>query len=59
MVEKYGSDPVSMKLAGIEYATKQARDLYDWGVKNVHVYSMNKSEVAAQILHNLSDVLSK
>ena len=59
MVEKYGSDAVSMKQAGIDYATEQARDLYDHGVKNLHVYSMNKPDVAGAILCNLSDVVVK
>ena len=53
MVEKYGSDPVSMKNAGIEYATRQSKGLFGYGVKNVHVYSMNKPDVARQILENL------
>ena len=53
MVEKYGSDPVSMKNAGIEYATRQSESLFSYGVKNVHVYSMNKPDVARQILENL------
>ena len=53
MVEKYGSDPVSMKNAGIEYATRQSEGLFSYGVKNVHVYSMNKPDVARQILENL------
>ena len=53
MVEKYGSDPVSMKNAGIEYATRQSEGLFGYGVKNVHVYSMNKPDVARQILENL------
>ena len=53
MVEKYGSDPVSMKNAGIEYATRQSESLFSYGVKNVHVYSMNKPDMARQILENL------
>ena len=47
--EKYADDPDSMKKAGIEYAIKQVRDLYDKGVKNVHIYTMNRPEVAKEI----------
>ena len=54
LVEKFGDDPDSMKKAGIEYATRQIWDLFEKGVSNVHVYSMNKPEVAEMILHNLS-----
>ncbi|MBO5845840.1 MAG: methylenetetrahydrofolate reductase [NAD(P)H] [Clostridia bacterium] len=59
MVEKYGADPISMKQAGIAYTTEQILDLFKRGVKNVHVYSMNKPEVARAILNNLSGVIEK
>lgn len=46
---KYAEDNDSMKQAGIEFAMKQIRDLYDNGVKNVHVYTMNLPSVAKAI----------
>ena len=46
-----------MKQAGIAYATDQIIDLYANGVENVHVYSMNKLDVAQKIQSNLSDIL--
>ncbi len=57
LVDKFGHSPAAMKQAGIAYATDQIIDLYANGIKNVHVYSMNKPDVAASILHNLSDIL--
>ena len=57
LVDKFGSTPAAMKQAGIAYATDQIIDLFANGIKNVHVYSMNKPDVAAAILHNLSDIL--
>ncbi len=59
LVDKFGSDPDAMKQAGIAYATDQIIDLYANGITNVHVYSMNKPEVAAKIMQNLSDILGK
>ena len=59
LVDKFGSDPAAMKQAGIAYATDQIIDLYANGIKNVHVYSMNKPDVAAKIQSNLSDILGK
>lgn len=59
MVDKFGSDPAAMKQAGIAYATDQIIDLYANNITNVHVYSMNKSDVAAKIQNNLSDILGK
>ncbi|MBR4073243.1 MAG: methylenetetrahydrofolate reductase [Clostridia bacterium] len=59
LVDKFGSDPAAMKQAGIAYATDQIIDLYANGITNVHVYSMNKPDVAAKIQDNLSDILGK
>ena len=59
LVDKFGSDPAAMKQAGIAYATDQIIDLYANGIANVHVYSMNKPDVAAKIQSNLSDILGK
>ena len=57
LVDRFGSSPAAMKQAGIAYATDQIIDLFANGITNVHVYSMNKPDVAAQIQANLSDVL--
>ena len=59
LVDKFGDDPAAMKQAGIAYATDQIIDLYANGITHVHVYSMNKPDVAAKILHNLSDIIGK
>lgn len=59
LVDKFGSDPAAMKQAGIAYATDQIIDLYANGITNVHVYSMNKPDVAMKIQSNLSDILGK
>ncbi len=57
LVDKFGHKPAAMKQAGIAYATDQIIDLYANGIRHVHVYSMNKPEVAAHIQSNLSDIL--
>ena len=57
LVDKFGYSPAAMKQAGIAYATDQIIDLFANGITNVHVYSMNKPDVAAGILANLSDIL--
>lgn len=59
LVDKFGHDPAAMKQAGIAYATDQIIDLYANGITNVHVYSMNKPDVAEKIQSNLSDILGK
>jgi len=57
LVDKFGSSPDAMKQAGIAYATDQIIDLFANGITNVHVYSMNKPDVARKIQSNLSDIL--
>lgn len=59
LVDKFGSDPEAMHQAGIAYATDQIIDLYANGITNVHVYSMNKPDVARKIQDNLSSILGK
>ena len=59
LVDKFGSDPLAMKQAGIAYATDQIIDLFANNVTNVHVYSMNKPDVAQKIMENLSDMIGK
>jgi methylenetetrahydrofolate reductase (NADPH) len=59
LVDKFGSDPSAMMQAGIAYATDQIIDLFANNVTNVHVYSMNKPQVAQKIQDNLSDILGK
>ena len=57
LVDKFESSPAAMKQAGIAYATDQIIDLFANGITNVHVYSMNKPDVAEKIQSNLSDIL--
>ena len=59
LVDKFGENPAAMKQAGIAYATDQIIDLYANGLTNVHVYSMNKPDVAQKIQSNLSDIIQK
>ncbi len=57
IAKRYGDNPLAMKQAGIAYATEQIIDLLANGVKNIHVYSMNKPDVARTIKANLSEII--
>ena len=57
LVDAFGSDPAAMKQAGIAYATDQIIDLFANNIRNVHIYSMNKPDVAAAIVANVSEIL--
>ena len=57
LVDRFGSEPEAMKQAGIAYATDQVIDLYANGIQNVHIYSMNKPDVARAIQENVSRIV--
>lgn len=57
IVDRFGSDPVAMKQAGIAYATEQIIDLFANGINAVHVYCMNKPDVAKAIMDNISSII--
>ena len=57
IVDRFGDNPAAMKQAGIAYATDQIIDLIANGIKGIHVYSMNKPDVAQKIKENLSEIL--
>ncbi len=46
LLARYENDPESLRQAGVEYACRQLTDLQEHGVDGVHVYTMNKPEVA-------------
>ncbi len=57
IVDRFGDNPAAMQQAGIAYATDQIIDLIANGIKHIHVYSMNKPEVAEAIMRNLSEIV--
>ncbi len=59
IVDRFGDDPASMTEAGIAYATEQIIDLFANGVNGVHVYTMNKPDIAERIMGNLKCILGR
>ncbi|WP_297288616.1 methylenetetrahydrofolate reductase [NAD(P)H] [uncultured Flavonifractor sp.] len=57
IVDKFGDTPAAMRQAGVAYAAQQIIDLIANGVEHIHIYSMNKPEIAASIQASLSEVL--
>lgn len=57
IVDRFGDQPEAMQQAGIAYATDQIIDLIANGITNIHIYSMNKPEVAQAIMTNLSEII--
>lgn len=57
VVDRFGGDPAAMRQAGVAYATGQIIDLIANGVNHIHVFTMNKPEVAQGIHDSLSELL--
>jgi len=57
IVDRFGDDPESMLSAGVVYAAEQIVDLFANGVNAVHVYTMNRPEVAERIMSNLVGII--
>ncbi len=56
IVDRFWDNPAAMRQAGIAYATEQIIDLIANGVNHVHIYTMNKPDVAGEILDHLSEI---
>jgi len=57
IVDRYGESPAAMLDAGVVYACEQIVDLFANGVNAVHIYTMNRPEVAGRIMANLRSML--
>lgn len=57
IVDRFGDNPAAMRQAGVIYATEQIIDLIANGVNHIHVYSMNRPEIAGGIQASLSEIL--
>lgn len=59
MLDKFRERPDAMKQAGVVYAAEQIVDLIANGVQGIHVYVMNKPDVARALSENLDRVLER
>ena len=59
IVDFFGNDPEGMKQAGIVYAAEQITDLLANGIRHIHVYTMNKPDVARGIMKCVQPMLHK
>jgi len=57
LLDRFSHDPAALKQAAIAYATDQIIDLFANGIDHVHIYTMNKPDVAAKIRENLSAIV--
>ncbi len=57
ITDKFGDDPAAMRQAGIAYAMEQIIDLVANGVNHIHLYTMNRPDIAREIVGNLSEII--
>ncbi|MBP5601667.1 MAG: methylenetetrahydrofolate reductase [NAD(P)H] [Treponema sp.] len=55
--DRFRNSPEAMMQAGIAYATDQIIDLISNGVRGVHIYTMNKPEIAGAIIKNVDEII--
>ena len=56
ILHKYEHNPEALTEAGIAYATEQIIDLLSFGVDGVHLYTMNRPDVARKIINDISNI---
>lgn len=59
IMDRFGENEECMKQAGIIYATEQIIDLMANGINNIHIYTMNKPDVAEKIMNGLSNIINE
>jgi methylenetetrahydrofolate reductase (NADPH) len=58
ILDKYGDNPEALKEAGTAYATEQIIDLLSYGASGIHLYTMNRPEIARKIVSPISNIRS-
>jgi len=53
MIAKYADSPEDLRKAGIDYAIRQILNLKEHNVEGIHIYTMNKPKMAAEIVRNI------
>ena len=54
LIAKHHQNPLEMQNEGINYAVQQINDLVDNGVDGIHIYTMNRPEIAKKILEKVN-----
>lgn len=56
ILDRYEHNPQALKEAGEAYAIEQIIDLMAWGVRGIHLYTMNKPDTAKRIMGNIEHI---
>ena len=58
-LERFRNNPKAMKEVGLNYATNQIIDLITNGVDGIHLYTMNRPEIAKEILMRTNNIFTE
>jgi methylenetetrahydrofolate reductase (NADPH) len=56
ILDRYEYNPEALKEAGEAYAIEQIIDLMAWGVRGIHLYTMNKPDTAKRIIGDIANI---
>ncbi len=56
IINKYEHNPEALAEAGIAYASEQIIDLLAFGIDGIHLYTMNRPDVARKIINDISNI---
>ncbi|WP_027400443.1 methylenetetrahydrofolate reductase [NAD(P)H] [Anaerovorax odorimutans] len=56
IIDRYEHNPAALKEAGEAYAIEQIIDLMAFGVRGIHLYTMNKPDTAKRIIGNIENI---
>lgn len=56
ILDRYEDNPKALKEAGIAYATEQIIDLMTSDIDGIHIYTMNKAEIAKKIMNSMQNI---
>lgn len=56
ILDRYENNPKALKEAGIAYATEQIIDLMTSDIDGIHIYTMNKVEMAKKIMDSITNI---
>ena len=59
ILDKYEDNPDALMEAGIMYAIDQIIDLVTSDIDGIHIYTMNRPDVATKIMENISHILKR
>jgi methylenetetrahydrofolate reductase (NADPH) len=59
IMNKYQDNKIALRDAGIAFATEQIIDLLSYGVEGIHLYVMNRTDVAKKLFNNINSIVKE